>query len=228
VNPLRSKPATDQADINPPPPYSPPPPPGTTHRNANAQPPPPEAGASRPQLPFLQTSFGGQRGPGGSDYGSPMSAVTLVTPLSTLDPNRPNFRSNMSPMTPRNGVVNFPPPPGRDTSASRTKAETTTTRSRFGLSALRGKSSDRSAPQQQEQASAEPVWPPQPIPNAYSAQQYVNCYCESRLTVAVEFRTGPPSEPLCILHPPSPSSIPRRPVALPRRGHHRRRCSCRT
>jgi hypothetical protein len=94
-----------------------------------------------------------------------MSAMTLVTPLSTLDPNLPNFRSN--------GVVNFPPPPGRDTSATRMKADAS--RSRFGLSALRGKSSDRSAPHPEQQLG-EPSRPAQPIPNAYSLQQYVDFF----------------------------------------------------
>jgi hypothetical protein len=76
----------------------------------------------------------------------------------------------MSPMTPRNGMVNFPPPPGRDTSANRTKAEAS--RSRFGLSALRGKSSDRSAPQAEMPPTREPQQPVQPIgSSSYSVGQ---------------------------------------------------------
>jgi hypothetical protein len=48
-------------------------------------------------------------------------------------------------------------------------------RSRFGLSALRGKSSDRSAPHPEQQLG-EPSRPAQPIPNAYSLQQYVDFF----------------------------------------------------
>jgi hypothetical protein len=43
------------------------------------------------------------------------------------------------------------------------------------LSALRGKSSDRSAPHPEQQLG-EPSRPAQPIPNAYSLQQYVGFF----------------------------------------------------
>jgi hypothetical protein len=83
---------------------------------------------------------------------TPISAVSLVTPHSTIDPH--NLRSALSPMS---GVgaqpMNFPPPPGvRDRSASRSKG-------RFGLSALaRGLSTDRSS----STAPSENAIPPPP------------------------------------------------------------------
>jgi hypothetical protein len=81
----------------------------------------------------LQTSLPTPPASVAAEYASPMSAITVISPMSGRN------RNEIPPMS-------FPPPPSssaRDRSTSRSRPEG---RSRFNLSALtsRGKSSDRS------------------------------------------------------------------------------------
>jgi hypothetical protein len=137
-----------------------PPPPYSHEPSTQSTPTPPPAQQSRPTLPYVQTSNSSHQHPSMSNYITPASAVSLVSPAASM------LRNGMTPINPQ--PMNFPPPPGapggRDRSVSRSG------RSRFGLSALaRGISSDRSMshtpepPIVQSQAPALTIPRPRPV-----------------------------------------------------------------
>jgi hypothetical protein len=164
-------------DPNPPPPYSPP------HTQPSVTTPPLSSSGNRPRLPGLQTQMMSQ--PASMEY-TPVSAVTIVSPHCSLDIHRQNMRSTMSPLNPNQAQQNFPPPPGRDRSGSRS-------RGRFGLSSLtRGLSSDRSAAQEGSSPTPSRASSRQPLDSAVHFTRRTNVNAAShRSSVYIQ-----PTEPL--------------------------------